>query len=255
MRDIKVVRDFFEKESLSWEQEHGPESERRDGFRAVYSVLRGIVESFPQPPKVLDIGCGTGAHLRLLSPLLRSGVGVDVAEGMVDQASYLAHSQLGPNLNLSFVQADAGMADSIAKVGSIASDFDMIMIVGAFEHILAREELLRALHEIRNPACKLVILSLSKYSLPFMIERVKNQGEPPRLCPSDRHFSLGHLKSITKQCGWLYQYALPVVAPPSHQANGPGKLIYQIDRLRAKSPVVRFLGTYCAIFTPESTKP
>jgi hypothetical protein len=35
MRDVKVVQEFFEKEAMSWEREHGPDSERKDGFQAV----------------------------------------------------------------------------------------------------------------------------------------------------------------------------------------------------------------------------
>jgi SAM-dependent methyltransferase len=252
MRDAKVVQEFFEKEAMSWEREreHGPDSERKDGFQAVYAVLRSIVESFPQPPKLLDIGCGTGAHLRLLSPIVRSAIGLDLAEGMINEAKVLAERQIGPSSNLTFIRFDASDIENIGNLRNDMQNFDMVMIVGALEHMLEREKLLRALHDICTPSCRLVIVSPSKFSIPFLIERVKNFGNPPRLCPSDTHFSLGILKKIAQLCGWSFQFARPIVAPPSHYAGGPTKLMYQLDKGRAALPILRFFGTYCSIFTP-----
>jgi SAM-dependent methyltransferase len=43
--------------------------------------------AFPQGrPRVLDVGCGTGALLRALAPRIASGVGVDTSSKMIDQA-------------------------------------------------------------------------------------------------------------------------------------------------------------------------
>ncbi len=49
-------------------------------------------------PRVLEIGCGTGALLRELSARIETGIGVDVSTGMIERAKYHA----AETANLSF---------------------------------------------------------------------------------------------------------------------------------------------------------
>jgi ubiquinone/menaquinone biosynthesis C-methylase UbiE len=58
--------------------------------------------SSARAPRVLDLGCGTGALLHALAPRLASGVGVDVSRGMLT----CAQRRLAAHPRLSFLQAD-----------------------------------------------------------------------------------------------------------------------------------------------------
>ena len=57
------------------------------GRRAILETfMRGIVETFPAPhsaPRILDIGCGTGANLEMLAQF-GSAEGVDVSDDALE---------------------------------------------------------------------------------------------------------------------------------------------------------------------------
>ncbi len=71
--------------------------------RAEWRWLTGRLRALPSPPRVLEIGCGTGALLRALSPRILSGTGVDVSEGMIAQAR--RHESCASNLSFHTVHS------------------------------------------------------------------------------------------------------------------------------------------------------
>ncbi len=68
--------------------------------RAEWRWIRGRMDALEVRPRVLEIGCGTGALLRALAPRLACGVGVDVSREMLARAQ-LRGRELG---ELSFTQ-------------------------------------------------------------------------------------------------------------------------------------------------------
>ena len=79
---------------------------------------------------VLDIGCGTGHHLRALALEIRRGIGIDLSPGMIDVARA---DQTQPALQgrLSFQVGNAAERADIPD-GSI----DLAICIGALEHML-----------------------------------------------------------------------------------------------------------------------
>jgi len=69
--------------------------------RVEWRWLTSQLTALPVPrPRVLELGCGTGAVLRALAPCVASAVGVDISASMLERASTRAH---GID-NLSFVR-------------------------------------------------------------------------------------------------------------------------------------------------------
>jgi ubiquinone/menaquinone biosynthesis C-methylase UbiE len=104
-QDIKVRKDEWK-----WLKEHLPKNDQLN---------------------VLDIGCGNGALLKELSPMINCGVGVDVSEGILDKAKLLNAN----NKNLEFRQLNGPVlpieSQSIDVVTSLLSfrylDWDPLM--------------------------------------------------------------------------------------------------------------------------------
>ncbi|MFE6280996.1 class I SAM-dependent methyltransferase [Streptomyces sp. NPDC057877] len=93
----------------------------------------------------LDLCCGTGAGLRVLTPVCRERVvGVDFSAGMLDVARRHAPSTAGPAV--SWVRADA-------RTLPFGPAFDLVVSFGAFGHFLPRElpRLFAQVHSVLRP--------------------------------------------------------------------------------------------------------
>jgi ubiquinone/menaquinone biosynthesis C-methylase UbiE len=105
-------------------------------FRTPDPVLRTAMEQVGPPGSIdraLDLCCGTGAAMRFLRPLCRQEVvGVDLSQGMLDQARQQLAEAPG-EATLTFVQANALELKEEAR-------FDVVTSFGAFGHILEEDE-------------------------------------------------------------------------------------------------------------------
>lgn len=105
-------------------------------FRTPDVVLKVALEQVGPPGSVesaLDVCCGTGAAMRFLRPLARQRVvGVDVSQGMLDEARRRLADVPG-SAALEFQRADA-LALPFQR------EFDVATSFGAFGHILEEDE-------------------------------------------------------------------------------------------------------------------
>ena len=74
-------------------------------------LLRGLANLGVESRTVLDIGCGIGAlHLRLLKLGATSAVGVEISEGMLEQAQQLAE-EMGMHERVTYKRGDFAALD------------------------------------------------------------------------------------------------------------------------------------------------
>lgn len=64
--------------------------ELHTGRPEVRWLARHLPEKSAQPLRVLDLGCGTGALLRMLAPRIAEGVGIDASEALIERAQIRA---------------------------------------------------------------------------------------------------------------------------------------------------------------------
>ncbi|SEO68662.1 class I SAM-dependent methyltransferase [Actinacidiphila rubida] len=105
-------------------------------FRTPDRVLDAVAETLaPLGPfgDGLDVCCGTGAGLRVLEPLCRSGVtGVDFSGGMLEAARKETAGSALPSGDVHWVQADV-------RAMPFTAAFDLAVSFGAFGHFLPSE--------------------------------------------------------------------------------------------------------------------
>lgn len=109
-------------------------------------VGSSIRQAAPRRPglRALDLGCGYGAHyLRMLRPLIATGVGVDFE--VSEEAKQIP--------GFSFVHQPI----ETAVTGLETSSFDLILFISALEHVADPEGTLRHCYRIMAPGARLLI--------------------------------------------------------------------------------------------------
>lgn len=76
-----------------------------EDFRVREDEWRWLAARIPEGAEVLDLGCGNGALLAALAPLIARGVGVDASAPMLDRARHRARHE--PNLEFRLLDGPA----------------------------------------------------------------------------------------------------------------------------------------------------
>ena len=178
-----------------------------------------------RPPRVLDIGCGTGFLLERLAERGFSGVGIDLSPESVEHAKRRL--------------AEIGAADRLtAQVGSAyeppAGPFDLITLTGVLEHLEDPRACLRALREQLAPDGLLVISTPNRRSLPGARRWLSEHGMPwihTNLAPVDNWQTWGDLEDHAGSAGLVAISRRGIFFRPG------GRIGSQIGRLyRFKGP-------------------
>ena len=93
--------------------------------RAEWRWVTEHLNALDTAPRVLEIGCGTGALLRALSPRISAGIGVDVSGAMIARAE----AALAPRSNLSFHTV------SSAALPFESGHFDLVISFLSFRYL------------------------------------------------------------------------------------------------------------------------
>lgn len=95
------------------------------------------IPPLPQQPRILDIGCGTGKNMKLLSQKYPNAhiTGIDLSEHMLQ----VAHKKLGKKDNLQFVHAAYGSEDlNFEPFDLIHCSYSVTLINNSYEQLLTR---------------------------------------------------------------------------------------------------------------------
>lgn len=126
---------------------------------------------------VLEIGCGTGYHLNLLSPQPKRSIGIDLSPNMINQAIQNNFHQ-----NTIFVVDDAELCDSIPN-----NSMDIVFFVSVLEHLLLPQTCFINARRVLKPGGIFIGLSPNKlcpwyYVKPFL-------GLEKKHIDSDKYYS------------------------------------------------------------------
>ncbi|MFC3286178.1 class I SAM-dependent methyltransferase [Litchfieldella rifensis] len=120
-------------------------------FEATHEAVAELCQAY-EAPRVLDVGCGSGALLAALAPEIRFGVGIDRDE----RAVALAHRRAAGLDNLTFHALPVEQLPD-RDLGH----FDVILFVGSLEHMADPHIALRAACARAHWGSRIAVVAIS----------------------------------------------------------------------------------------------
>lgn len=203
------------------------------------------------PPRLLDVGCGTGFLLEQLAGRGFSGVGVDLSPESVA----IAQKRL----------EELGAADRLrAEVGSAYEppdgQFELITLTDVLEHLEDPRACLRALRERLAPGGLLVISTPNRRSLPgarrWLAERVPQLRIKVNLAPVDNWQTWGDLEAHGASAGLAAVSRRGIFFRPGGRVGSQLGRLYAFSAPRkaeaalSTTPLGRFGFYVCVGFRP-----
>jgi SAM-dependent methyltransferase len=136
-----VVR-HFDGLALHYHEEHGCATKLLSYRLDIVRRLLGGA----QRGTLLEIGCGTATHLVPLAAEFRCAIGTDLSPEMVKVAR--RHAERSPWRDRISIRVDP--AEELATIDN--SSIDVVLCVGALEHMLEKDRVLHQVHRVLNPA-------------------------------------------------------------------------------------------------------
>src|SRR6516225_698214 len=111
---------------LDYEVDRGQSCRGHEADELAERHLLAFIDPKPQD-KVLDAGCGTGVNIERLSPKVRSLVGMDYSESMVERAR--------KRLEAAHINNAEVRAGSVAATGFPSDSFDKIICISVMQYL------------------------------------------------------------------------------------------------------------------------
>jgi SAM-dependent methyltransferase len=195
-------------------------------FRTPDPVLAAMARAIGAPRSIraaLDVCCGTGAAMRHLRALCKERVvGLDASQGMLDEARRLLGDAPG-GAAIELVRGDA-------LDPPFREEFDVVTSVGAFGHILRRDEerFVRGIHRALRPGGRFVFATGTRPrpTEPWFwvahgfnaVMRVRNAVLKPEFVMYYLTFLWPEVRPLLERCGFRVQALLGQVPAPYHRA-------------------------------------
>ncbi|MGR9071930.1 MAG: class I SAM-dependent methyltransferase [Gammaproteobacteria bacterium] len=148
IEDTAQIREFFDEIAADYREAHGPARKLLD-YRL--SVIKSLLEN--RGGTLLEIGCGSGAHLFELASDYTSAAGCDLSPKMIERAEKLRRKRKDA-AKFSFAEDPAEELSTVAG-GSV----DSVLCVGALEHMPDKEAVFRQVLRVLKPGGEFVCLT------------------------------------------------------------------------------------------------
>lgn len=117
----EVATDRFSKEAAEWDANKKHVESTQKALEAILKNVPAFAEGRGKELDVLEVGCGTGLLSFMLAPHVRSIVGVDTAEGMIDAFNTKLAALPEEKANLAAVKVLMEEADDFHVQGAAAA--------------------------------------------------------------------------------------------------------------------------------------
>jgi len=133
---------------------HYHEAHGRAGKLLSYrlEIITGLLGG-AQGGTLLEIGCGTAIHLVALAAQFTRAIGTDLSPEMVHVARHRAEA--APAGGRIMIRVD--LAEELATIEN--SSIDVVLCVGALEHMLDKNRVVRRVHRVLKPGGMFIVLT------------------------------------------------------------------------------------------------
>jgi 2-polyprenyl-6-hydroxyphenyl methylase/3-demethylubiquinone-9 3-methyltransferase len=143
------ILEFFEKSARDYQEAHG-NADQLLKYRMSKFIEWGNLNS---DDVVLDVGCGNGHHLYFLAPYIKSGMGVDFSEKMIESAQKALQ-------NSPYSQKLQFQVDNARYLKTIPDEsVDVVMCVGSYEHMPDKETVTSQFYRVLKQGGRLVLMT------------------------------------------------------------------------------------------------
>jgi len=149
VRSRRDVADHFDRVAADYHEAHG-HAEELLAYRL--SVIRALLVGANRGT-LLEIGCGTAVHLLGLADEFQVAIGTDVSTEMIRVATETAMAS--PFSERVSLRVDP--AEALASVDD--ESVDVVLCVGALEHMADRPSVLAQVHRVLRPRGRFVCLT------------------------------------------------------------------------------------------------
>lgn len=163
-RAVKSNEEYYD-EFAAWY-----ENKRHDGYHAVIDDLEfDLLREYARDADVLEVGCGTGLILEKAAEVASRAVGVDISDGMLEQAR---------ERGLEVAQADASESLPFED-----ESFDLVYSFKVLAHIEDIDAALQEMARVTRRGGYLLLEFYNPWSLRYLAKRV---GGPQRISKQTR---------------------------------------------------------------------
>jgi SAM-dependent methyltransferase len=148
IRDRSELVAFFNQRAISYTEAHG-DADRLLGYRL--ELIRRCCQG--RSGVLLEIGCGTAIHLANLASNFSQLIGVDISPEMVDAARRKV--QTSPYRDRIELRVDP--AEELRTIDD--ASVDVVLCVGALEHMLDRDQVVRQVSRVLKSGGVFVLLT------------------------------------------------------------------------------------------------
>ncbi|EIN07939.1 S-adenosyl-L-methionine-dependent methyltransferase [Punctularia strigosozonata HHB-11173 SS5] len=136
-------------------------ADRPDYLKIAKKVGKLIVDAYPfdeEKTTLMDFACGTGGLSRELAPHVKSIVGVDISQSMVDEFNRRVSNQGIPPEEMKAVCTDLQAAEGALD----GQKFDVVVCLAAYHHFASPSEVSRTLVYFLKPGGALFVMDVMK---------------------------------------------------------------------------------------------
>lgn len=155
-------------------------------FEATVQMVGELCERYPRP-RILDIGCGEGAHLLALAPRIHGGFGIDVSRRAVSAAT--ARSDGRSQLAFRVLEAERLPESDLGR-------FEIVLFIGSLEHMADPQIALAAARGRLRPDGRIVVVAISPSAPHAMISQHALRRSP---MPVTRHLGVEGVRRVAAE--------------------------------------------------------
>jgi len=121
---LSANREYFDKQALTIDDRPNAQEQPRRIGNAIRRKYGSLFDE--ETTTLMDFACGTGPISRYLCPYVKSVVGVDISQDMVDHYNLLVENQGIPYEEMKAVRAELERNDTVLE----GRKFDIIVVRG-----------------------------------------------------------------------------------------------------------------------------